>query len=83
MSVTAWIVKSDGRALKVTYVSGWPWVREDQGGSRMLTNGCSGDRYGYLVLEPTDQVILPRQGADFTPNGAIIGEVTIGRVVQA
>ncbi len=77
-SNVAWIIKSGGSALKVTFTSGWPWVRDTDSG-KILTDGCSGNVYGFLILEPTDQVICLRQGGVFTPSGPVLGEVKIGR----
>lgn len=78
MHNVAWIVKSGGGAVKVTFTSGWPWVRNMETG-RILTDGCSGNAYGFLTLEPTDQVVMLQQGGEFKPTGPVLGEVTIGQ----
>jgi hypothetical protein len=73
----AWVIKSGGGALKVTFTSGWPWVRDTEDG-KILTDGCSGNGNGFLILEPTDQVISLHQGGEFIPTGPVLGEVKIG-----
>jgi hypothetical protein len=74
----AWIIKNGGGAVKVTFTSGWPWVKETASG-RILTDGCSGNTYGFMPLEPTDQVIILQQGGEFKPAGVTLGEVMIGQ----
>lgn len=78
MSGVAWVIKSDNSAFEVTFTSGWPWVK-DSAGKRTLTDGCSGDRGGFISLESTDRVIVLHQGGEFTPEGPILGRVKIGR----
>jgi hypothetical protein len=78
----AWIVKNGDGAVKVTFTSGWPWVEETSRG-RILTDGCSGNMYGFMTLEPTDQVIILQQGGEFKPTGATLGEVRIGQNAQS
>lgn len=74
----AWIIKQNNTVIKVTFTSGWPWVRETATG-KVLADGCNGNENGYVPLEPSDQVVITNRGAQFTPKGTIVGEVTIGR----
>lgn len=78
MSGVAWICKKEGCYVKVTFTSGWPWVREIAGGDRILNDGCNGTDNGFITLEPTDQVIILQKGGTFTPAGRVLGEVKIG-----
>ena len=78
MSSVAWVIKSGGGAIKVTFTSGWPWVKDTASG-KILTDGCTGNENGFIGLEPTDQVISLHQGGEFTPTGPVLGEVKIGR----
>ncbi len=77
MSNVAWVCKKQGGCVKVTFTSGWPWVRETASG-RILNDGCSGTDNGFLTLEPTDEVIMLQKGGTFTPTGPVLGEVKIG-----
>ncbi len=77
MSNVAWIVKKSGGAIKVTFTSGWPWVKETATG-KILNDGCSGTDHGFITLEETDEVVMLQKGGEFTPTGPVLGEVKIG-----
>ncbi|MEN9337932.1 MAG: hypothetical protein RIQ41_246 [Candidatus Parcubacteria bacterium] len=67
-----WVVNNH-RAIKVTFRDGFPWVKENAGGSdkeypKMLTCGSSGTQKGYLLLAPEDEVVnLGGEKTTFTP----------------
>ena len=77
MRNVAWIIKKSGSAIKVTFTSGWPWVKETASG-KILTDGCSGTNNGFITLEPTDEIVMLQNGGEFTPAGTVFGEVRIG-----
>ncbi|MBP6888783.1 MAG: hypothetical protein KBC21_03705 [Candidatus Pacebacteria bacterium] len=69
--------------MKVTYVSGWPWVKDVSEGDRqypkVLTDACSGEKKAKLMLAPDDEVILlSGEKAEFKPKVPIIGEIVFG-----
>lgn len=80
-----WIISPGGAAKKVTYKSGFPWLKKNErvgdqlGYARVLTCGCSGEGGGYvLVHESEEVVILGAEKSTFVPTGQIIGEITLG-----
>ena len=77
MRNVAWIIKKNGSAIKVTFTSGWPWVKETAS-DKILTDGCSGINNGFITLEPTDEIVMLQNGGEFTPTGPVLGEVKIG-----
>ncbi len=78
MSNVAWIIKKSGGAIKVTFTSGWPWVKKTST-DRILNDGCCGTENGFVTLEESDEVVILNRGGEFAPCGPVLGEVRIGR----
>jgi hypothetical protein len=53
-------------------------ARVAEGTIRELKIVLKADVQGFLILEPTDQVISLHQGGEFIPTGPVLGEVKIG-----
>ena len=72
----AWVKKQNGTAIKITFTSGLPAVKETDTG-RILTAGSWGESDEWLALEPSDEVIAVYPGSTFKPDGIILGEVNM------
>ena len=81
MNNIAYILKGRTGSIKVIFETGWPWIKKTASG-RTLTDGCAGDRNGYITLDEADEVLMFHEGVhrpiQIELTHPVLAEVRIG-----